>query len=69
MLIKTVVFYLGCAASWLVLPVFVVGGVCLLLSYAVLAELGDFLTRNAGPPLDDSTARELAQRMCVGHQI
>ena len=67
MLIKSVVFYAGCVASWLILPVLVVVGGSLLMSYAVFAELAEFLTRRAVQPVDNSTARELAQRMCVGH--
>lgn len=67
MLLKPVVFYVGCAAAWLLLPVLVVIGGALLVTYATLAELADFITRSASPALDHSTARELAQRMCVGH--
>ncbi len=67
MLLKSVVFYVGCAASWVFLSAFVVVGASLLMSYAVFAELAASLTRSAIQPLDNSTARELAQRMCYGH--
>jgi hypothetical protein len=64
---KYVVFYLGCAAAWLLLlPVLVLSGGALV-TYAVFSELGEFLSRGNYKSLDDSTAREMARRMCVGH--
>jgi hypothetical protein len=65
---KDVVFYLGCAATWLILlPVLVVGGGIALIAYAVFSELGEFFMGGAAKPVDNSTAREIARRMCLGH--
>jgi len=65
---KEVVFCLGCAATWLILlPVLVVGGAIALLAYAVFSEVGEFLMGSAEKPVDNSTAREIARRMCLGH--
>jgi len=63
---RDVVFYIGCAATWLIiLPVVAVSGTIALVTYALFSELADmFLGR--GPSVDDSTAREIAQRMCIG---
>jgi hypothetical protein len=65
---KDVVFYLGCAATWLVLlPVLVVGGGIALIAYAVFSELSEFVVGGTEKSLDNSTAREIARRMCLGH--
>ncbi|HEY3656292.1 MAG TPA: hypothetical protein VGL34_15105 [Steroidobacteraceae bacterium] len=65
---KYVVFYLGCAATWLVLlPVLVIGGGIALIAYAVFSELSEFVVGGAEKSLDNSTAREIARRMCLGH--
>jgi hypothetical protein len=63
---RDVVFYLGCAATWLIiLPVVVVSGTIALVTYALFSELADmFLGRRVS--VDNSTAREIAQRMCMG---
>jgi hypothetical protein len=62
---KTVFFMLGCVIVWFVLlPAFVFGGGIALLSYAVIAELGAFLTGKPAKTLETSAAREIASRMC-----
>jgi hypothetical protein len=68
MAIRSVLFYLGCAAAWLVLlPVLAAAGGLALLSYAVLSELSEALLGRPAPSLDNSKAREMAHRMCTGH--
>jgi uncharacterized membrane protein len=68
MTFKHVVFYLGCAATWLiVLPVLAVSGFIALVAYAVFSELGDVVLHREEKALDNSTAREIARRMCLGH--
>ena len=65
---KDVVFYLGCVATWLVLlPVLAVSGAIALIAYAVVSELSELITGGAEKSLDNSTAREIARRMCLGH--
>jgi hypothetical protein len=65
---KHIVFYVGCAAAWFILlPVFVVGGGVALLTYAVFSELGEFFSGGSKKTLDDTTAREIAHRVCLGH--
>jgi hypothetical protein len=67
MSVKHVLFFLGCAVSWLIaLPIFVIGGGIALFTYAVLAELGDFVRGNSGEA-EDIDARERARLMCLGH--
>jgi len=64
---KNVVSYLGCVAAWVILlPAFVVGAMALLV-YAVFCELGESFVGGHAKTLDNSTARELARRMCLGH--
>jgi hypothetical protein len=68
MAIRSVLFYLGCAAAWLVLlPVLAVAGCLALLSYAVFSEFSEVLFGRPAPSLDHSKAREMAHRMCAGH--
>ncbi|MDB6083314.1 MAG: hypothetical protein JWN43_1195 [Gammaproteobacteria bacterium] len=68
MLFKYVVFWLGCAAAWLiVLPVLVVSGGITLLAYAVFSEVAALFTGRSSKSLDDTTAREMARRVCLGH--
>jgi hypothetical protein len=65
---KHVVFYAGCVATWSVfLPLFVIACGIALLAYAVLGELGELLLGGAKKTLDNSTAREIARRMCLGN--
>jgi hypothetical protein len=65
---KYVLFYLGCAATWLILlPVLIVFGGTVLTAYAVFGEVSEFFNRGSGKPLDISTAREIAHRICFGH--
>jgi len=69
MVFKNIVFfYLGCATTWLVLlPVlFILGGITLA-AYALLSEMSQVFGRGAATSPDNSTAREIAHRMCVGH--
>jgi len=68
MTIRSVLFYLGCAAAWVVLlPVLAVAGGLALLSYSVFSELSEVLFGRPAPSLDNSKAREIAHRMCTGH--
>jgi hypothetical protein len=68
MTLKNVVFYLGCAATWLiVLPVLAISGFVALVAYAVFSQLGDVVLGRGEKALDSSTAREIARRMCLGH--
>ena len=64
---KDIVFYFVCAAAWFVLlPLFVVGGMIALVGYALFSELREnFLGRRA-KVLDKAAARELARRLCLG---
>jgi hypothetical protein len=65
---KYVLFYLGCAATWLILlPVLIVIGGTVLTAYAVFSEVRESFNRGSGKSLDNSTAREIAHRICVGH--
>lgn len=67
MAIRTVLFYLGCAATWLVLlPILAAAGALALLSYAVFSEFCETFLGLSAPSLDNSMARELARRMCTG---
>jgi hypothetical protein len=68
MAIRSVLFYLGCAAAWLVLlPVLAAMGALALLIYAVLSEFRETLLGLPAASLDNSKAREMAHRMCTGH--
>jgi hypothetical protein len=65
---KHVAFYVGCAAAWFILlPVFVVGGGIALLTYAIFSEVSDSFGGEGAKTLDNSTAREIARRVCIGH--
>jgi hypothetical protein len=65
---KDVVFYLVCAATWLILlPLFVVGGTIALVSYAVFSELTEIVIGRTAKAVDKTAAREIARRMCLGH--
>jgi len=60
-----VMFCLGCAAAWfMILPLFVIGGLVALFTYAVACEVVETLL-GADTPLGDSSAREIASRMCM----
>ena len=68
MTIKYVSFYLGCVATWIiVLPVLAICGFVALVAYAVLSQLTDVLLGRSHKTLDNTTAREIARRMCLGH--
>ena len=68
MTIRNVFFYLGCTVTWLVvLPVLAISGFVALVAYALLSQLGDVLLGRSDKALDNSTAREIARRMCLGH--
>jgi uncharacterized membrane protein YjjB (DUF3815 family) len=65
---KQVIFYIVCAATWLLLlPVCLFGGATALLSYAVVSELGELFAGGTGSVVDSSTAREIARRVCLGN--
>ena len=68
MAIRSVLFYVGCAAAWLVLlPILAVAGSLALLGYAVFSELSEVFLGRSAPSLEPSKAREIARRMCTGH--
>jgi len=68
MSLKAILFSVGCVIAWFVLlPAVVIGGGLSLLLYAVLAELGAFITGNPSKTLDTSVAREIARRLCGGY--
>jgi cell division protein FtsX len=65
---KDVVFCLICAATWFILlPLFVVGGMIALLGYAIASELTEIFLGRTAKALDKTAAREIARRMCLGH--
>jgi hypothetical protein len=64
---KQVFFFMGCAVSWFVaLPLFLVGGGIALFIYAVFSEIGELLSGAASKSAQPD-AREMAQRVCIGH--
>jgi hypothetical protein len=66
MTLRNVVFYAGCTATWLVvLPVLAATGFMALVAYAVVSHIADFVFDRGKEPLDASTAREIARRLCV----
>jgi hypothetical protein len=68
MSIKDVTFYLVCAATWFILlPLFLVGGIIALVSCAVFSELREYLLGRTVKVLDNAAAREMARRMCLGN--
>ena len=68
MAIRSVFFYLGCAAAWLVLlPALAAAGALALLCYAVFTEFSETFLGRPATSLDNSKAREMARRMCTGH--
>ena len=65
---KDIVFYLVCAATWFILmPVFLIGGTIALVSYAVFSELRENIVGGRAKALDNTAAREMARRMCLGN--
>ncbi len=65
-MLRNVVFYSGCAATWLVvLPVLAAAGFILLVGYAVVSYIGDFFFGHGNQPLDAGAAREIARRVCL----
>jgi hypothetical protein len=65
-MLRSVVFYAGCAATWLVvLPVLAVAGFIALVGYAVISYIGDFFFGHGKAPLETSAAREIARRVCL----
>jgi hypothetical protein len=66
--LKQVAFYLGCVAAWFIfLPIFLVGGGIALLTYALSTELVAVVVGDTNKFPDNSTAREIARRMCLRH--
>ncbi len=64
---KLVIFYLWCAVALLVLlPLFAVGSVLAMFIYAVLAEIGEFVTGGSNKSAA-TDAREMARLMCLGN--
>ena len=63
---KQVMFFIGCAVAWFVLlPVCIVGGGVALLCYAIFSEVGEFVVGETETAVDNSTAREIARRVCL----
>jgi hypothetical protein len=68
MAFKDVMFYLVCAATWLILlPVLLVGGTIALVSYAVFSELRENILGRTAKAFDNAAAREMARRLCLGN--
>lgn len=64
---KDVVFYLVCAATWFILmPALLIGGTIALVSYAVFSEVRENILGRRAQALDNTAAREMARRMCLG---
>jgi hypothetical protein len=65
---KDAVFYLICAATWFILmPALLIGGTIALLSYAVFSEVRESILGRRAKALDNTAAREMARRMCLGN--
>lgn len=65
---KDMAFYVVCAAAWFILlPLFVVCGTTVLVSYALFSELRENLLGRTAKVLDKAAAREVARRLCVGN--
>jgi hypothetical protein len=68
MAIRSVLFYLGCAAALLVLvPLLAAAGAVALFGYAVFSEFCENFLGRSDPSLDPSKAREIARQLCTGH--
>jgi hypothetical protein len=64
---KDVAFYVVCAATWFILmPALLIGGTIALLSYAVFSEVRENILGRRTQALDNTAAREMARRMCLG---
>lgn len=60
-------FSIGCVVAWFVLlPVYTIGGGIALLCYAVFSEVGALVVGDTKASVDNSTAREIARRVCLG---
>jgi hypothetical protein len=70
MLVKALLSSVGCVLAWLfLLPALAfVGGAALFL-YAIVAEVSAQVMGNKLKPLDPSTAREIARRICTGRSV
>ena len=65
---KDMAFYVVCAAAWFILlPLFLVCGTTVLLSYALFSELRENVLGRTAKVLDKAAAREVARRLCVGN--
>jgi hypothetical protein len=70
MSLKAILLALGCVIAWFVLlPTLAIGGGIALFAYAMLAELGAFLTGSPARTLDTAAAREIAHKMCGGYLV
>jgi len=70
MLLKAILFTLGCLVAWFVLlPVLLIVGGTALFAHAIFAELGALITGNPGKTPDTAAAREIARRMCGGYGV
>lgn len=62
---KQVLFFMVCSVAWfVVLPLCIVAG-GMLLTYAVLSEVGDLVVGKSEPAVDNSSAREIARKVCL----
>jgi hypothetical protein len=66
---KAIFFSLGCLAAWLILPVLAIGGGLALFTYALFAELIEFVAGIPSKTIDTSAAREMARRICPGYGV
>ena len=66
MSLQRFVFSLGYVLTWLVLmPIVAIGGGVLLFAYAVFAEFTQLLTGRKDLRPDPTTARAMAERICM----
>ena len=70
MLVRAVFIWMGCVIAWLiVMPVIAIVGGAALFSYALLAEITVELTGTTPRPVDPSTIRLTARRICAGYSF
>jgi hypothetical protein len=70
MLVRAVFIWLGCVVAWLVvMPMIAIIGGAALFSYALLAEITVELTGTEPRPIDPSTIRLTARRICGGYSF
>ena len=70
MLVRAIFISLGCVIAWaLVLPAMAILGGAALFLYASLAETYALMSGAEPRPLDASTIRSAARRICAGYSL